>query len=94
MVTNRVVSDNYGAGGAVKLVINIFWGVSGLNNSKANKWDPEYIGEVIWDDEFDMTPIKNQQSILDFCKDLKTKNFVVQSTVYCWTDEFQEYLTL
>ena len=86
MVTDRIVTDNYGAGGAVKLVINLFWGVKGLDNSKSNKWDTEYIGEVIWDEQFDLTPKENQQNILDFCTELKGKDFLVESSAYCWTD--------
>lgn len=60
MVSNRIVKDNFGTGAAVKMLVNIYWGVKDLDNSKATKWDPEYIGEVVWDDLFDLSPIENQ----------------------------------
>lgn len=94
MVSNRILNDNYGTGGAVKLLVNIYWGVDSLDNSKAKKWDPEYIGEVIWDQKFDLSPIENQQNILDFCEELKRKDFVVENSVICWTEMFQQYLSL
>ena len=94
MISNRILNDNYGTGGAVKLLVNIYWGVDSLNSSKAKKWDPEYIGEVIWDKNFDLSPIENQQNILDFCEELKRKDFVVKNSVICWTEMFQQYLSL
>ena len=54
----ELVEDNYN-GGLINLAIDIYWGVKGINKDETNRWDPVYIGEVIWDDEFDLTPIEN-----------------------------------
>ena len=78
MVSNRISTDNYGAGGGVTMLVNIYWGVKNLDTSKQNKWDPEYIGEVIWDSDFDLSPVQNQLNIINFCKELQTKDFVVE----------------
>ena len=30
----------------------IFWGVKGIDKEKVSMWDTNYIGEVLWDEEF------------------------------------------
>lgn len=77
--------------------IDIFWGVKGIDKGDISKWDArwdsETIGEVIWDESFDLSPEVNQQSLLDFCADLKTKDFVKgDDSTECWTDDFNAYL--
>ena len=32
--------------------IQIYWGVKGIDKSETSKWDADYIGKVIFDDEF------------------------------------------
>ena len=45
------------------------------------------------DSEFDLSLKVAQQSLLDFCTDLKTQDFVAEEFVNCWTDQFQTYLS-
>jgi hypothetical protein len=66
-----VVDNEYTGGGVVNLDIAIFWGVKGIDKSKNNKWDSVYIGEVIMDPDFDLSPIEAQNSLLNFCEDIK-----------------------
>ena len=54
------------------LMVNINWGVKGLDRDGVSSWDPEDVGKLIWDDGFTVTPVLNQQSIMDVCKGLKT----------------------
>ena len=57
-----------------------------------NKWDPSYIGEVMMDPDFDLSPKEAQQSLLDFCSDLVSQDFVADEIVRCWTTDFAAYL--
>lgn len=76
MVIMDTVATQYPTGGLIELSIDVFWGVKDLDKegkSKWNrKWDPAFIGEVIFDDTFDLSPEENQKSLLDLCADLKT----------------------
>ena len=56
----RIVRDEYSSGGIVNLDIDIFWGVNGIDKSKTNRWDPIYIGEVVMDPDFDLSPKEAQ----------------------------------
>lgn len=67
---SEIVEENY-SGGIINLGIDIYWGVEGIDKSDVGRWSPENIGEVIWDEKFDLTPIENQQNVMDFCEDLK-----------------------
>lgn len=72
MVIMDTVETHYPSGGLIELNIDIFWGVKDIDREEVSKWDPAYVGEVIWDDSFDLSPEANQQSLLDLCADLKT----------------------
>lgn len=39
-----------------KLSVEVMWGVKDKDDSNAAMWDPDDLGEIIWDDEFDMSP--------------------------------------
>lgn len=46
--------------------INIFmyWGVKEIDKSKASMWDARYIGEVVWDETFNLYPKDAQVSLI------------------------------
>jgi len=54
------VAKNFPSGAIIELNIDIFWGVKDIDREKVNKWDPFYVGEVIWDDSFDLSSEANQ----------------------------------
>lgn len=39
-------------------------------------WDPEDLGKVIYDDDFDMSSEEAQMSVLQMCKDLREQFYV------------------
>ena len=45
------------------------------------------------DSDFDLSQKESQQSLLDFCIDLKTQDFVSEEIVNCWTDQFSTFLS-
>ena len=38
----------------------IFWGVKDLDRTGETKWDPDFIGKVIWDESFDLSNSESQ----------------------------------
>ena len=42
------------------IVIDLMWGLTGIDKSNVVYYNASDLGEPIWDDEFDMTPSENQ----------------------------------
>lgn len=68
--------------------VSIFWGIKDINKDNVDPWDPADLGDVVFDDKFDMSPITSQQSLMDFCKDLREQSFIMSGQVTCWIDQF------
>lgn len=56
--------------------VDVFWGVKDLNKEGGTHWDAEFIGKAIMDDKLDVSSPEAQNSILDFCKNLREEPFV------------------
>jgi len=63
---------------ADNLMVGIHWGIDGLDRSSVEAWEVTSLGELVFDDNFDMTPPQNQKAILELCQDLKTREEIVQ----------------
>jgi len=35
------------------------WGIDGIDKEDVSMWDPENLGEIMWDDNFDLSPENN-----------------------------------
>jgi predicted RND superfamily exporter protein len=75
------------------LMAYLVWGVKNVDRTSADKWDPFSLGEVIWDPNFDLSPMANQVKLKAICADLRTKEFVFDGNVECWVDDFETWLT-
>lgn len=74
--------------------VQLYWGVKGIDKSKASMWDAIYIGSVQWDDTFSIYPKEAQLSLIQLCQDLKSTkadHIVLRNEATCWIDEFQEW---
>jgi len=60
----------------VAIRVNFVWGIAGLDKAGTSMWDPADLGRVIWDEEMDVSPEKNQQAIFDFCEGLYVSCFL------------------
>lgn len=50
------------------LVVKVLHGVVGLDQSNVAVWDPSDLGEVVWDDSFDLTKASTQQIYKEQCE--------------------------
>ena len=60
---SREIDDNFSRaveGLKSGIMVNINWGVKGLDRDGVSSWDPEDVGKLIWDDGFTVTPVLNQ----------------------------------
>ena len=75
-------------------MVNLVWGVKDLDRSDVGLWDPDELGELVWDDDFDIAPAVNQQSLLNLCDELLNyqPQMVKESGVNCWIKDMDEWL--
>ena len=75
-------------------MVNINWGVKDLDRDGVSTWDPEDVGKLVWDDTFTMTPVLNQQSVLNLCASLKTNTELVKepNDMECWIEDMNDSL--
>lgn len=79
---------------AQTIVVDMMWGVEGINKTNVDFFNASDIGTTIWDNEFDMSSREAQQQIYDFCQHLKSlKDLLYQEkSVSCWIDDFKSWL--
>ena len=74
-------------------MVSIVWGIKDLDRSDVGLWDPDELGELVWDDEFDISPPENQQSLIKLCEDLKNDHELVKDNeVICWIQDMDTYV--
>ena len=61
LVTANKLQDEFTADASDKdaFIVNMVWGVKGLNRNDVSMWDPESLGELVWDKDFTMEPVAN-----------------------------------
>ena len=61
LVTANKLQDEFTADASDKdaFIVNMVWGVKGLNRDDVSMWDPESLGELVWDKDFTMEPVAN-----------------------------------
>ena len=51
---DTIENDFVAGGGTNSIIVSIFFGIKDIDKSKVSMWDPTNLGEVIYDDDFDM----------------------------------------
>ena len=73
--------------------LQITFGIVGVDRDGYSRWDPVKYGEVIWDEDFDMSSPEAQQYLLDVCNQTKASDLVYSADlVVCPIEEFISYL--
>lgn len=91
----QVMSDEFPADADGYADVSIFWGTSDIDREGETPWDPDFIGDIQWDDKFDISTAEAQAFLLKMCQDLAETDFVVddENTQKCWIKNFKEYVT-
>lgn len=92
MRTLKTMEDDFITTSNSAIRVSIFWGVKDIKKGKVNRWDPADLGEVVFDEDFDLTPKEAQQSLIDFCQDLRSQKFVASGQVICWIEDFDNFI--
>lgn len=83
-----VMLTNFEFSNANKPDINFFWGAASIDKKQVNKWDPDDIGELVWNDEFDPSSEEAQKFMLNFCVELEKQEIVSSDSMICWVKYF------
>lgn len=57
-----------------------------------DRWDPDDIGKLVYDNDFDMSSSESQQLLYDACQLLKISEYVQLYQVECWIESFSVYM--
>ena len=93
--TGKLISDEFvttsDQSGA--FLVSIVWGVKDLDRSEVGLWDPDVLGELVWDDAFDVSPEENQKSLIKLCEELRNDHELVKDNeVICWIEDMDLWL--
>lgn len=94
MVTNQILTDEFDGKSNKELFVYLFWGVKDLDKEGGSQWDSNFIGKAIMDDQFDLSQLEAQKSILELCKDLRQQDFVLNENVKCWLEVFEKWVKM
>lgn len=45
-------AEAFGTSGIMNMDVFIYWGVKSIDKSEVSMWDTNYIGKVVWDENF------------------------------------------
>ena len=85
------MKDEFGQDGIIDMEVTVYWGVKDIDVANVDRWDPHDMGKVVFDDGFDLAKESSQQSLYNFCMDLKDQEFVKDGEVNCWFLDFLEW---
>jgi hypothetical protein len=89
VVQNAIIDDFPTGSSTDAITVYIIHGAKGLDKSDVSTWDSAYMGEIIWDEDFNIYPMENQQAMLDLCDlvdGFSQKEEVAE--VDCWIKDF------
>jgi hypothetical protein len=91
---SKVTNDfNEGTQGQ-SIIVDIMWGVVGIDKEGVDFFNASDVGKAIWDYEFDLSEPEAQQDAFDFCLDLRQLDELLyqEESVTCWIEDFRRWL--
>lgn len=79
----------------VEVALN--WGLKEINRKGENPWNPNFIGAVVFDEDFNLPKAESQKYLLEMCEVVRSKDFVSlnepqpEEIFWCWPQSFKEY---
>eukprot|EP01084_Bolivina_argentea_P169144 293247_1 len=76
--------------------VKITFGIEGVDREGMRKYRPDdYYGKIIWQSDFSMSSVEQQEYLKLICDDLRQESSIVYSpeSVVCPIDDFETYLT-
>ena len=82
--------------------VQVAWGLKGMDLSGTSPWNPDAMGKVIYDEEFDMSSPEAQQHVYDVCQNAKSApcsakgcingKLIRNGEAKCFIEEFKTWL--
>jgi len=77
-VAFRKTIDGFNDGDyAQTIVVDIMWGLEGINKTGVDFFNASDLGEAIWDTSFEMSAASSQQQLYDFCMHLRKQKKIL-----------------
>lgn len=91
----QTMADEFPADNEGFSSVTIFWGTKDIDREGETKWDPDFIGDLIWDESFNMAHEDSQVFLKKMCNDLSVQDFTMndENTFKCWIWAFEEFVT-
>mmetsp|Transcript_30331 Transcript_30331/g.34452 ORF Transcript_30331/g.34452 Transcript_30331/m.34452 type:complete len:967 (+) Transcript_30331:157-3057(+) len=92
IVTKALRNDFHTGEDDGELVVKLVYGIDGLDRSDVVPYDVESIGEVEWDDNFNLAPTQNQSRLVEICAQLKDFNQTQDGITNCFIEDFKSWI--
>ena len=75
--------------------VTIFFGTKDIDREGESAWDPDFIGELIWDEKLNVATEASQVFLKNMCSDMIVQDFTVndEENYKCWIFNFEKYVT-
>jgi protein dispatched 1 len=71
--------------------VHVVWGVAGIDDSNVDRFDPDDIGTVVWDSNFDVSSPAAQRTVIYMCDDLESSDLVLDGLVQCFMKDYRDW---
>jgi len=73
--------------------VKMVWGPDGLDRSNYDLYKPDEPGQVIWDQNFDLSPEENQEYLVQVCINAESSGLLAPTSgnANCFINEFKAY---
>lgn len=74
--------------------IYLYWGLEDIDRTGENAWDPAFIGEIQFDNDFNPAALTSQNYMTEICQTLRTSELVSKEEpnedelFWCWPEDF------
>lgn len=93
MYTSNLLAQNFTQANPKLVTVNFVFGVKDINKTGGDSlWNSSFVGEVIFDPDFDPKLQRVQTAMKSFCLQLRKQSFVVEDSESCWIDDFDDWL--
>uniref|UniRef100_A0A7S3CP63 SSD domain-containing protein n=1 Tax=Strombidium rassoulzadegani TaxID=1082188 RepID=A0A7S3CP63_9SPIT len=90
--TFTLLGSEFTATQEVKNRIYFMWGIEGVDREGESIWDPEFLGEPLWTQNFNIKSAQSQNQLIEFCEEVQDKEFVARDDIACWIEDFKAYV--
>eukprot|EP00828_Plagiopyla_frontata_P010430 TRINITY_DN15562_c0_g1_i6.p1 TRINITY_DN15562_c0_g1~~TRINITY_DN15562_c0_g1_i6.p1 ORF type:complete len:423 (-),score=18.49 TRINITY_DN15562_c0_g1_i6:171-1439(-) len=72
------------------LNVDIIWGIESINRDGTSHWDPEDLGNIVWNQKFNLAAVESQNRLLEICNYFQssTSTLILENSIDCFLYDF------